>query len=97
MCVESLLDNLKKYPMVNMAKPLYIVSVCMWGHYFLNIFNYITLMASKICELQTKPAKILFMVGSHVVLLAKTWPLVKDFSFSNAVVYCLSPHLSVSV
>jgi len=28
MCVESLLDNLKKYPMVNMDKPLYIVSVC---------------------------------------------------------------------
>ena len=35
MCVESLLDNLKKYPMVNMAKSLYIVSVhvcvCVWG------------------------------------------------------------------
>jgi hypothetical protein len=28
MCVESLLDNLKKYPMVNMDKYLYIVNVC---------------------------------------------------------------------
>ena len=28
-------------------------------------------MASSIYELQTKPAKILFMVGSHVVLLAR--------------------------
>jgi len=31
MCVESLLDNLKKYPMVNMDKSLCIVSVCVWG------------------------------------------------------------------
>ena len=33
MCVESLLDNLKKYPMVNMDKSLYIVCVhvCVCG------------------------------------------------------------------
>jgi hypothetical protein len=28
MCVESLLDNLKKYPMVNIDKCMYIVCVC---------------------------------------------------------------------
>ena len=31
MCVESLLDNLKKYPMVNMYKSLYIVNVRVCG------------------------------------------------------------------
>jgi hypothetical protein len=81
MCVESLLDNLKKYPMVNMDKFLYIVRlfvclcvcVCVWegGHYFLNIFNYMTHMASKIYELQTIPAKILFMFGSLLVSLTR--------------------------
>jgi hypothetical protein len=74
------------------------VCVCVGGgcggeHYFLNIFNYITPLASKIYELQTKPAKMLFMVGSYVVLLIR---ITKIYLFLMQWSVVCSPTLCVS-